>query len=189
MGFETSLYTVEAVILLDNTGKRLFAKYYKAPHEKAVDELIVSKSRQLQFEKMLFSKTYKQNSDVLLADNHTIVYKEFTESILYVVGSLSENEVLLYNVLQGLTGAFEILLNEVDKRAILENYDLVALAIDETIDDGVVLETDPSAIAARVTSAPSEDATDIKIDLSERGLMNVFNFTKKNITERLQQGF
>ncbi|QPG74587.1 hypothetical protein FOA43_001918 [Brettanomyces nanus] len=191
MPINTSLYTVEAVVIVDNKGKRLFAKYYKAPHEDAVEDIVINKKKQLQFEKDLFGKTFKQgNNEIILFDNHAVVYNEFPDSILYVIGSLGENEVLLYNVLQGLSGALEIVLkNEVDKRSIQEFYDLVVLAIDETIDDGIVLETDSTAIAARVTNAPAEDVSNIKIDLSERGFLNAFKFAKKNLSERLQQGF
>lgn len=190
MAINTSLYTVEAVVLLNGKGERLYAKYYKAPHENEVEDLILNKKKQLEFEKDLFNKTHKQNTDILLLDNHTVVYKEFTECILYVIGSLNENEILLYNVLQGISGAFDIVLkSEIDRRAIIENYDLVVLAIDEAVDDGIVIETNPTAIAARVTNAPTEDASNIKIDLSERGLLNAFNFAKKNLAERLQQGF
>lgn len=185
----TSLYTVEAVIILDNEGKRLFAKYYRGPHEEAVEEIVESEKKQLAFEKGLFDKSYKQDSDILLYDSHTVVYKEFPDGILYVIGSLGENEVLLYNVVQGLLGSFEIILrNDVDKRSILENYDMVVLAIDETVDDGIVLETDQAAIAARVTNPPTEDVANIKIDLSEKGILSAFNFARKNISDRLQQG-
>ncbi|GME84596.1 unnamed protein product [Ambrosiozyma monospora] len=68
---------------------------------------------------------------------------------------------------------------------------MVILAIDETIDDGIILETDPGVIASRVTKPPTEDVA-IKIDLEkglEKGLFSAFNFAKKNISERLQQGF
>ncbi|VEU22112.1 DEKNAAC103125 [Brettanomyces naardenensis] len=190
MTINTSLYSVEAVAILDNEGRRLFAKYYKAPHEDAVEDIVLNEKKQLQFEKDLFAKTFKQGNDIILFDNHAVVYREFPDCVLYVIGSLNENEVLLYNVLQGLSGALEIVLkNSVDKGSIQESYDLVVLTVDETVDDGIVLETDSTAIASRVTNAPTEDVANIKIDLSERGLLNAFNFARKNISDRLQQGF
>ncbi|KAG0678647.1 Golgi-to-ER vesicle coat component [Pichia californica] len=190
MSFNTSLYSIDAILILDNQQNRIFTKYYKAPHENAESDLITNIKKQKQFEKDLFKKTFKQNTDIILFDHHTVVYKEYSDSVIYVIGGLNENEVLLYNVLQGLTGAFEIILNsQLDKRSMLESYDMLVIAIDETVDDGIILETDPSAIAARVTNPPTEDAVNIKIDLSEKGLLSAFNFAKKNISERLQQGF
>jgi hypothetical protein len=77
----------------------------------------------------------------------------------------------------------------VDKRTIVENYDLVTLAIDEIIDDGIILETDPVLIASRVTKAPAQDAPNMKnIDLSEQGLLNAWEFGKRRLAEQLRQG-
>lgn len=190
MSSNTTPYSIDAVIILDNKQNRIYTKYYKCPHESDENELSSSIKKQKQFEKELFKKTYKQNAEIILFESFAVVYKEYSDAIVYVIGSLDENEVLLYNVLQGLTGAFDILTNsQVDKKSLLEHYDMVAIAVDETIDDGIVLETDGSAIAARVTNPPSEDVANIKIDLSEKGLLSAFNFAKKNISERLQQGF
>lgn len=62
----------------------------------------------------------------------------------------------------------------------MENYDLVTLAIDETVDDGIVLETDPVMVASRVSKAPAQDAPNMKnIDLSEQGIQNLWEFGKK----------
>ena len=76
-----------------------------------------------------------------------------------------------------------------DKRTILENYDLVSLAMDEIVDDGIILETDPVMIASRVSRPPVQDMTSMKgIDLSEQGLLNAWEFGKMKLTERLRQG-
>ena len=48
-----SLYTVSAVIVLDNEGNRLLAKYYGR------DELSESRRRQEAFESLLFTRTRK----------------------------------------------------------------------------------------------------------------------------------
>ena len=70
--------------------------------------------------------------------------------------------------------------NSTDKRTIIENYDLVTLAIDEIVDDGIVLETDPIMVASRVSRAPAQDAPNMKnIDLSEQGIQNLWEFGKK----------
>ena len=42
-----------------------------------------------------------------------------------------------------------LLRNEVEKRNVLENMDLILLIMDEIIDGGIVLETDPNNIANR----------------------------------------
>ena len=79
--------------------------------------------------------------------------------------------------------------NSVDKRTIIENYDLVSLCVDEIIDDGIILETDPMVIASRVSKAPAQDVPNVKgIDLSEQGLLNAWNFGKAQLAERIRQG-
>lgn len=65
----------------------------------------------------------------------------------------------------------------------------MALAIDEIVDDGVILEIDPAAIASRVSKPPQHEIAGVKgIDLSEQGLLNVWEFGKKQLAERLRQG-
>lgn len=79
--------------------------------------------------------------------------------------------------------------NSVDKRTIIENYDLVSLAIDEIIDDGIVLETDPVVIASRVSKPPQQDISAVRgFDLSEEGLQKAWEFGKFKLGERLRQG-
>ena len=79
--------------------------------------------------------------------------------------------------------------NSTDKRTIIENYDLVSLAIDEIVDDGIILETDPVIVASRVSRPPVQDITAVKgIDLSEQGLLNAWEFGKRQLSERLRQG-
>lgn len=84
--------------------------------------------------------------------------------------------------------ALPVIRNVIDKRTIVENYDIVALTIDEVVDDGVILETDPAAIVARVSKPPQHDVSVKGIDLSEQGLLNVWEFGKKQLAERLRQG-
>lgn len=65
----------------------------------------------------------------------------------------------------------------------------MALAIDEIVDDGVILETDAAVIASRVSKPPQHEIAGVKgIDLSEQGLLNVWEFGKKQLADRLRQG-
>lgn len=61
--------------------------------------------------------------------------------------------------------------------------------MDEIIDDGIILETDPLVVASRVSRPPVQDITAVKgIDLSEQGLLNAWEFGKMKLSERLRQG-
>lgn len=177
------LYTVLLVLILDLEGRRLFAKYYH-------DEDYATAAQQHKFEAQLFLKTNKVNDDILLYDNHLIAYKQTNDVMLAIVAKINENELLVYSVCANLIEALLILLDLLfDKLTVVEKYDMVALAIDETVDDGIIIEIDPAIIVSRVTNPPAANAVDnIKIDISERGLFNAFSFATKKIGERLQQG-
>ncbi|KAL2011954.1 hypothetical protein VTN00DRAFT_4672 [Thermoascus crustaceus] len=196
-----SLFSVNAVLIMStDDSSRIFAKYYSPPHPPAGVPAnstdypganpYPTVKEQKAFEKGLLEKTLKQTSDVILYDNRVVVFKVESDVMLYVVGSAEENEVLLYNVVLSLRDALGILFKgATDKRTIVENYDLVALAVDEIVDDGIVLETDPVLIASRVSRAPPHDVPNMKsIDLSEQGLLNAWEFGKRRLAEGLRQG-
>lgn len=190
-----SLYSVQAVLLLDNEGKRIYTKYYHPPHLTSEQQLSIeqnsigtSTKQQNDFELRLFKKTHKQNADILIFEDHLILCKEYVDTVLYLVGSIDENELVLQQAFSAIKDSLELILaTGIDKKNILEHYDMVALAIDESIDDGIILETDPATIASRVTKPPSKDAQ-INIELSEKGLLSAWGFAKSKLAERLQQG-
>ncbi|WEW57998.1 Golgi-to-ER vesicle coat component [Emydomyces testavorans] len=196
-----SLFSVNAILIMStDDSSRIFAKYYSPPHIPAglpphsLDypgaNPYPTLKDQKAFEKGLMEKTNKQTSDIVLYDNRVVVFKVESDVMLYVVGGAEENEVLLYNVVVSLRDALAILLGgSTDKRTIVENYDLVSLAIDEIVDDGIILETDPVVVASRVSKAPAPDAPNMKsIDLSEQGLLNAWEFGKRRLAEQLRQG-
>ena len=55
-------------------------------------------------------KTGKQTSDIILYDNKVIVFKMESDVMLYVVGGVDENEILLYSVILALRDSLNILL-------------------------------------------------------------------------------
>ncbi|KAL7267669.1 Golgi-to-ER vesicle coat component [Rhizina undulata] len=190
MSTNISLFSVNAILILTPDGTRVLAKYYHPPHSSATSNPYPTIKEQKAFEKGLVDKTGKSNSDIILYDNRVVVFKPESDVVLYVVGGLEENEMLLWHTVLGLKDSLSILLkNSTDKRTILENYDLVSLAIDEIVDDGIILETDPSAISSRVSRPPTHEVAGVKgIDLSEQGLLNAWEFGKKQLAERLRQG-
>ena len=134
--------------------------------------------------KNLFDKIYKVNQDILLYDNHLITYKQINDVLIVLVSPLNENESLIYSTMNNLSEALTILLNNtIDKQTILEKFDMVSLAIDETIDDGIIIEYDPATIVSRVTNPPVAglEGVNLKnIDISEKGLFNALSFASKN---------
>ncbi|MCJ1397645.1 Golgi-to-ER vesicle coat component [Xylographa trunciseda] len=195
-----TLFSINAILILSTDDRsRILTKYYSAPHHPLHAapgssypgaNPYPSVKDQKAFEKGLMDKTNKQTSDVILYDNRVVVFKMEGDVMLYVVGGADENEVLLFSVVLALRDSLNILLKtSTDRRTIIENYDLVALAIDEIVDDGIILETDPVIIASRVSKPPAQDMVNMKnIDLSEQGLLNVWEFGKQKLVERMRQG-
>ncbi|MCJ1473322.1 Golgi-to-ER vesicle coat component [Lambiella insularis] len=195
-----TLFSINAILILSTDDRtRLLTKYYSAPHPPLHSAPGASYpganpyptlKDQKAFEKGLMEKTNKQTSDVILYDNRVVVFKMEGDVMLYVVGGAEENEVLLFSVVLALRDSLNILLKtSTDRRSIIENYDLVSLAIDEIVDDGIILETDPVIIASRVSKPPAQDMVNMRnIDLSEQGLLTVWELGKQKLAERMRQG-
>ena len=177
-----SLFTVSAVFMLDvrckpwersltrqGEGHRILAKYFTPKHgAAAVPGAYVNPFKtfkeQRALELAVQDKTRRGQGDIILYQNHLVLFRPALDFSIFLVGPESENELMLSATLTALHDAVATLLrHQLEKRAILENLDLVVLCLDETIDDGIVLETDSTAIAARV-SRPRPDAG--AVDLS-----------------------
>lgn len=165
---EPSLYTVKAVIILDNDGDRLFAKYY--------DDTYPSAKEQKAFEKNIFNKTHRTDSEIALLEGLTVVYKSSIDLYFYVIGSSYENELMLTAVLNCLFDSLsQMLRKNVEKRALLENMEGLFLAVDEIVDGGVVLESDPQQVVHRV-AVRGED-----VPLTEQTVSQVLQSAKEQI--------
>jgi hypothetical protein len=85
-----------------------------------------------------------------MLDKQIAVYKLHGDVPIYVLGSHDNNELVLVAALETMQEALEILLRgHLSKRTLLENFDYVLLVIDETVDKGVLIETDAQVIATR----------------------------------------
>ncbi|KAH9275440.1 hypothetical protein BASA83_002214 [Batrachochytrium salamandrivorans] len=109
------------------------------------------------FERSLFDKTKKLSSEIILFDNLIIVYKSVVDLFIYFVGSTDENEIMLHSSLQGFSDALSILLN-------------------------IILETDASQIASRVTKRGSD--TD-NIPIGEQTIAQALKTAQEQLVKRL----
>ncbi|KAJ8326048.1 hypothetical protein BDV3_003873 [Batrachochytrium dendrobatidis] len=170
-----SLVSIKAAIVLDSEGHRVMAKYYSSEYPNSKE--------QKTFERNLFDKTRKLSSEIILFDNLIIVYKSVVDLFFYFVGSTDENEIMLNSVLQGFSDALSILLkSQVEKRTILDNMDVALLALDETVDDGIIMETDASQIASRVTKRGSEVNN---IPIGEQTIAQALKTAQEQLVKRL----
>ncbi|WVQ99051.1 hypothetical protein IAU59_006183 [Kwoniella sp. CBS 9459] len=197
-----SLYTVTALLILDAEGQRVLAKYYNPPHQIAPGTGIPAElgvgaggpgmgglttlKEQKAFEKSVFEKIRRGGGEIHPLPPHIILTRTVVDLHFIIVGPLStSNEIMLNQTLGAFHDAVHLLLRgQIEKRNVLEGLDMVLLAADETVDDGVILETDAAAIAARV-SRPKADTTDIVIN--EQTLFNAYTSFRDKVSQRIQQ--
>lgn len=187
-----SLYTVQAVLLLDTDGNRLFSKYYTPLNrpDLACELVTEGTTHQREFEQKLVSKTKAVNGDVIILDNHLICYKQMTNVILYLVSTLDENEALIFHTLLHVRDVIDSVLEHcVDKTNILHSYDKVSLAIDSMIDNGVILSNNSSSVTSRITLHAEEEPSLQNLDFSEAGFKSVFDFARGKITQAVRTQF
>eukprot|EP00050_Salpingoeca_kvevrii_P006485 m.289709 g.289709 ORF g.289709 m.289709 type:complete len:174 (+) comp12175_c0_seq1:29-550(+) len=159
-----SLYTVKGVLVLDNDGNRILCQYY--------DDTYATVKEQRAFEKSLFQKTHRSNSEIVMFDGLTCVYRSNVDLFFYVFGSASENELILASVLHAFYDAVAFLLRDnIEKRILFEHIDAVMLVVDEMIDGGIILETDPIILAKSATGSAKEK----DVPLSEQTLSQALN--------------
>eukprot|EP01100_Stratorugosa_tubuloviscum_P007888 TRINITY_DN3252_c1_g1_i1.p1 TRINITY_DN3252_c1_g1~~TRINITY_DN3252_c1_g1_i1.p1 ORF type:complete len:173 (+),score=84.95 TRINITY_DN3252_c1_g1_i1:94-612(+) len=171
-----SLYTIKGILILDSEGKRIASRYYTKDWP--------TSKEQLAFEKTLFSKTFRANTEVILIENLVAVYRSSADVCIYVMSSFDENELLLWNTLSCLYDTFSLLLNQIDKRTLLENLDYVILCIDELVDDGIILESEAAVIAQRVAMKGS----DSELALTDQSLASALQQARDQFTRSFLKG-
>ena len=77
---EPTLNSVKGLMIMDNNGARILAKYYDA-------EMFPNTAAQKKFEKTLFTKTHKANAEIIMLDGLTCLYKSSVDLFFYVIGS------------------------------------------------------------------------------------------------------
>ncbi|XP_069761028.1 coatomer subunit zeta-1-like [Narcine bancroftii] len=165
---DPSLYTVKAVLILDNDGERILAKYYDNTYSTVKEQKI--------FEKNIFNTTHRMDGEIALLEGLTVVYKSNIDLYFYVIGSAQENELMLVAVLNCLFDSLSLMFRKnVEKRALLDNMEGLFLAIDEIVDGGVILESDSQQVVQRVALRADD------IPLTEQTVAQVLQSAKEQI--------
>lgn len=111
-----------------------------------------------------------------MLDGFTVVYKSSVDLYFYVMGSSNENGLILASVLNCLYEAANLILRKnVEKRTLLENLDMIFLAVDEICDGGIILEADPTSVVQRVATKPDD------LPLGEQTVAQVFQTAREQI--------
>jgi hypothetical protein len=124
------------------------------------------------------------DANVILLDGTVSVFRTGTDgTTLFVVGSASENELILAAAVDGLYEALDMLLpGDLDKRTILEHYEYLFLLVDELVDGGIIMEKDPKALCSRVLMKGSDGVNTPTAELTIGQAMGV-------VREQLSKSF
>jgi len=171
--------SIKAILILDSDGKRICAQYY-------TDDF-AERKKQATFESNLFQKTSKTNArmdaQVVIFERFVTVYKFISDAYFYVLSGHDENELITLSVLTCLEETVTNLLrNQVDKRTLIENLDLVLLSIDEIVDDGIILETESSLVTNRVAMK----GADKDVPLSEQSFSQALQTATQQIVKNFR---
>ena len=160
------LHKVEAIIVADTDGHRLFAKYFNPNLDAGSNDLAGSEwpiEKQVAFEAAIYHKAIEAkrssyctgDGDILLHEAYSVLYEVEPEVMFFVVGKKGVNELVLSQILLCLLESVQELLGmqsgQMSKRELLENFMVLVLCVDEMIDDGIILEINSSSIIAEVS--------------------------------------
>ena len=176
---EDILCIIKFLLILDNSGKRIYCNYYTKEYE--------TLESQLEFESRLskITATYsvdKDNIDIFNFENYNIICKIEKEIAIFIGQNENDNELLLNEVFK----MFEIQLfnfvgDNLTRDKILNHYNDIVLLIDEFITGGIVLNIDEHSLFERVKNAEKTQKKNEK-PKSGGGIMSgIFGyFTGKN---------
>ena len=176
---EDILCIIKFLLILDNSGKRIYCNYYTKEYE--------TLESQLEFESRLskITATYsvdKDNIDIFNFENYNIICKIDKEIAIFIGQNENDNELLLNEVFK----MFEIQLfnfvgDNITRDKILNHYNDIVLLIDEFITGGIVLNIDEHSLYERVKNAEKTQKKNEK-PKSGGGIMSgIFGyFTGKN---------
>lgn len=134
------LYSVKAILVMDNDGDRLCARYYD-------NATFPSTEQQTAFEKRVFEKTHNNDAEIILFENLTIVYRSNVDLMFFVIGSCNENELMLSSVLECFYECVsDVLRKQVERSEFLSEYSSILMLLDNMIDGGVILEIDADEV-------------------------------------------
>ena len=145
---------VKGVIVLDNEGRRIIAKYYNQDKNKGLE----NNSLQKHFEKTLFQKSNKvegaasklnmYENDIMNVEDYVAVFRCYTDMTIYVLGDgKQDNELILASVLDCIHDCFDtVFKHNIERKSLINNMTGVILVIDELIDQGIIMNLDQKTI-------------------------------------------
>jgi hypothetical protein len=142
MPFE-DLTKIRALFFCTSTGSKIAGQYY---------DTFIKPEKRADFEQSLFDRVREETKgEVLQYDQYIVLFKATADLLMIVVGDLKSNELIFAQLLHSLESALGLIFRKPCVDACLSQIENVYLLLDETIEQGYILEGNPEVLAARVT--------------------------------------
>lgn len=110
------------------------------------------------------------------------MFKVCNDVVLHVVISADANELLALSVLTCLEDAMgQLLRSPLDKTSLVNNLDLLLLAMDEIVDHGIIFETEAGLVASRVQMKGVENPAG-----ADQSFMDAVQKARENLVRSFQ---
>ena len=155
---------IKFIIILDNSGKLIYGRYF-------IDK---DQERQREFEKQLCFQVKNLNIsqdelDIFNIDDYNIFVKIIGEIAYFIGINENDNECLGYNFCKIFENCLGNITNDnFDRQKIFDNLDKIMLIIDEMVDNGLIINTDPESIEKLISHQNESGSKFISFGTSEQ---------------------
>mmetsp|Transcript_36382 Transcript_36382/g.145389 ORF Transcript_36382/g.145389 Transcript_36382/m.145389 type:complete len:182 (-) Transcript_36382:668-1213(-) len=173
---------VTSMVILNTEGMRVCARYC---NKSLFPDLESERAFERDLLKKVSATVTSHDEEIFELDNHLVVYKWYDNVVMFLTGSTSENELVLADILRTYEEGLSIILRTMlEEKTLLDNLETVLLAMDELIDqEGIILETDPQLLAARVSSGGASLADGMP--LGEQTFTQAFQSARDQLTRSI----
>ena len=155
---------IKFIIILDNSGKLIYGRYFIGKDQE----------RQREFEKQLCFQVKNLNIsqdelDIFNIDDYNIFVKIIGEIAYFIGINENDNECLGYNFCKIFENCLGSITNDnFDRQKIFDNLDKIMLIIDEMVDNGLIINTDPESIEKLISHQNESGSKFISFGTSEQ---------------------
>ena len=93
-------------------------------------------------------------NDIMTVDDYVAIFRCYVDMTIYVLGDgKQDNELILASVLDTIHACFDsVFKHNIERKSLINNMTGVILVIDELIDQGIIMNLDPTTILQRINS-------------------------------------
>ena len=83
-------------------------------------------------------------NDIMTVDSYVAIFRSYQDMSIFMIGDKEDNEIILGQVLDCIHECFDrIFKHSIERKSMINNMSGVILVIDELIDQGIIMHTDP----------------------------------------------